>query len=40
MRVFNELEDTFRDNGINEIKIVVHDYSQLEELYRNRVRVR
>ena len=36
MRVFNELEDTFRDNGINEIKIVVHDYSQLEELYRNR----
>ncbi len=36
MRVFNDLEDMFRDNEIDNIKIIVHDYSQLEELYRNR----
>ena len=36
MNLFNDLEDTFKNNGINDIRIVVHDYSQLEDLYKNR----
>ena len=36
MGVFNDLEDTFRDNGIDDIRITVHDFSQLRELYESR----
>ena len=36
MSVFNDLEDLFKDNDMDDIKIIVHDYLQLEELYRNR----
>lgn len=36
MSMFNDLEDLFRENDMDDIKIIVHDYIQLEELYRNR----
>ena len=36
MNLFNDLEDKFKDNGIDDIRIVVHDYSQLVDLYKNR----
>ena len=32
MNLFNDLEDKFKDNGIDDIRIVVHDYSQLVDL--------
>ena len=36
MTIFNDLETEFSTQGVNDIRIVVHDYSKLKDLYDGR----